>query len=352
MKKLLFIKSEITWTIKYILFFIKNFKYIFSNKKKFVFIGTPLYDNIGDLGIYVAEKQYLEKEFSNIPVLEVSLDLIGKHQKAFRVFIKKDIIFMIGGGFLGTLWIDNEIIIRNIIKTYSNPIIIFPQTMYYEDDEQGRKELIKSIDIYSSHSDLSVCLRETRSYNFAQEHFKKNNIMFVPDSVLCLKEELSNKDRNGIGLCFRNDKEKTSNLKVIEIIKDSFPDVPIIKTDMIGHCRVTKANRSSLVKDKLEELSSYKLVITDRLHGMIFSAITNTPVIAFDNKSHKISEVNKLMSEFDFVKFTDGSEIDFKNKLDLIKTLIDEKEEFKFDSNKYELQYEKLTNKISELLKK
>ena len=42
------------------------------------------------------------------------------------------------------------------------------------------------------------------------------------------------------------------------------------------------------VYNKLTEFASASLVITDRLHGLIFSAITNTPCIAFDNLSGKV----------------------------------------------------------------
>ena len=39
----------------------------------------------------------------------------------------------------------------------------------------------------------------------------------------------------------------------------------------------------------MSEFASCKLVITDRLHGMIFSAITGTKCFALDNLSKKVS---------------------------------------------------------------
>jgi len=58
----------------------------------------------------------------------------------------------------------------------------------------------------------------------------------------------------------------------------------------------TLINRSQMtINDRLEELNKIwdnfrkaELVITDRLHGMIFCYITNTPCIAFLNNNHKI----------------------------------------------------------------
>ena len=47
----------------------------------------------------------------------------------------------------------------------------------------------------------------------------------------------------------------------------------------------------------LNEISQLDIVITDRLHGMIFCYITGTPCIAFDNDNHKISETYKKWLE-------------------------------------------------------
>ena len=54
------------------------------------------------------------------------------------------------------------------------------------------------------------------------------------------------------------------------------------------------------------QFSSSKLVVTDRLHGMIFSAITNTPCICFDNKNGKVSAQYEWIRNNSYVKLVDG----------------------------------------------
>ena len=44
------------------------------------------------------------------------------------------------------------------------------------------------------------------------------------------------------------------------------------------------------------------MVITDRLHGMIIAALANTPCLAFDNLSKKVSGVNAWIKNLDYVK--------------------------------------------------
>lgn len=56
---------------------------------------------------------------------------------------------------------------------------------------------------------------------------------------------------------------------------------------------VSVNNRKSELLKKLEEFRSNKLIITDRLHGMIMACLAGTPCIAFDNSSKKYLEYIK-----------------------------------------------------------
>ena len=58
------------------------------------------------------------------------------------------------------------------------------------------------------------------------------------------------------------------------------------------------------VERKFDEFRRARLVITDRLHGMIFAAITGTPCIALNNSSGKVEGVWSLwLRHLDYVKF-------------------------------------------------
>lgn len=54
---------------------------------------------------------------------------------------------------------------------------------------------------------------------------------------------------------------------------------------------------------------SSKVVITDRLHGMIFCAITKTPCVVLPNSNHKISGTYyNWLSELEFIQFVEEFE--------------------------------------------
>ncbi len=110
-------------------------------------------------------------------------------------------------------------------------------------------------------------------------------------------------------LCFRDDLEKTSDLSiVIEQLKAENIDSDLTDTVISGY--INPAQREMVVRQKLNEFSQYSLVICDRLHAMIFSAITLTPCIAFDNVSKKVSGVYEWLHDLDYIKCIQSDSFD------------------------------------------
>lgn len=66
---------------------------------------------------------------------------------------------------------------------------------------------------------------------------------------------------------------------------------------------VWKFQRKKVLQKKWNEFSSVQLVVTDRLHGMVFSAITGTPCIALDNISHKVYGAYQWLSYLPYLRF-------------------------------------------------
>lgn len=87
---------------------------------------------------------------------------------------------------------------------------------------------------------------------------------------------------------------------------------------------IYREKREEKVQAKLEEFSNAKLVITDRLHGMVFSALAGTPCIAIDNVSKKVSGVYNWISYLDYIKVVESEDLineDLINE-DLIRQMI------------------------------
>ena len=50
---------------------------------------------------------------------------------------------------------------------------------------------------------------------------------------------------------------------------------------------------------------SMRSLITDRIHGMLFAAVTGTPCIALDNVSKKVSGAYEWIQYLDYIQFKD-----------------------------------------------
>ena len=250
---------------------------------------TPEHGNMGDQAIALAEQVFLDK--LNLPYIEVSgrvMDIIIQHRSC-HIFNNHPIL-VTGGGYLGTIWYGAEASVRTIIQ--NNPdscIILLPNTIYYEDSDFGLSELKKSLEIYNSHKNLHLFARERISYNQMKNLY--NNVSLAPDMVLSLNQTQPCANRSGCILCLRADKEKTRSEEDDSIILQQMIQLfgsNIQHTDMIEGDFISIAERKAALDKKFSEFRQAELVITDRLHGMIFCAITGTPCIAIESKSHKL----------------------------------------------------------------
>ena len=87
----------------------------------------------------------------------------------------------------------------------------------------------------------------------------------------------------------RKDIEK-SNLS--EKVIKYFVDKTCQYTDNVSDIKKVEIDeRKKIVEDKMKEYASYELVITDRLHTMIFCYITKTPCLFLDNLNGKVLRV-------------------------------------------------------------
>ena len=322
---------------------IKIILQILIYKKRVFIIGVPYHGNLGDQAIIIAENQYIKDILKNKKVIEIESSITNKFIKIFKKLIKKDdIIFMHGGGFLGNLWPVEEEMFRKTISSFKdNNIIVLPQTIFFTNDELGEKELNVSKKIYNNHKKLYISCREEYTLNFSKKEFKCK-LLLVPDIVLYLEDYILNKNRKDVLFCLRKDSEKvnhnysglTSYINKLQY-KIDLTDTVILK-------RLYKINRKKFVFEKLKQFSKYKLVVTDRLHGMIFAYLTNTPCIVFENKSYKIKGVYEWIKGCNFIKLVnDESDVN-----EICKNLLSIK-----DIKKEEIKdkFAPLTNSILEI---
>lgn len=283
---------------------------------KIIFMGMPHHGNIGDQAIALAEEELIKKYFPNYETLEFPEKTLTQSVLEKKSIINEDdVLLMHGGGNIGDTYDVPEKGRRAIIEMFpNNKIIVFPQTAHFDSIE----ELNESKRIYNAHKDLTIMAREEKSYNFMKQNFNKCKVYLTPDIVMTMKEVL-NTQRSNVLLMFRADKEKTlsddSQEKIINIVESMYGKYT--KSDMHLGEDVTNIDgdlRNVTVREKFKQLNASKLVITDRLHGMIFSAVTETPCVVFGSYTHKIKESYKWLKNLEYIDFCDDVD-DLKEKI-------------------------------------
>lgn len=217
------LKKRIKDVIKKIIFLdkIKKIKFQYKIKRStndFLLMLTPCHGNLGDQAISKAEIKLLGID----NYTEITYEEYIKYEEIVKKFISKNSVIMIpGGGNLGTLWTKEDDGASQIIDTYSdNKIIIFPQTIYYDDTQEGKRRLESNKKIYASAKDLTICLRDKVSYDFCKQNFQSTNLLYTPDIVLCIDDLEYDVERHNCLLCIRGDKESILNYETKKYLEE------------------------------------------------------------------------------------------------------------------------------------
>lgn len=292
-------------------YIIKNEINILKSGKKIFLLVTPNHGNIGDQTISIAEIDFLKNNF-NYPIIEIS-DLL--FEKFYKNRLKKivkpnDIIALHGGGNVGIeykiLEEQRRFIIKNLPK---NRIILFPQTIDFGTTLEGENEFNISKEIYSNHKKLIVLAREEKSFEIFKNNFCSNTYL-VPDIVLTLKPNIKHFGSN-ILTCFRSDVERTLSTSdkdnIFNVIRKF--NLVLDESDTYVYLTIYPHNRKKIVSALFSKYQNAQLVITDRLHGMIFAYLNGTPCIVFDNYNGKVKGVyNSWLKESKNIVFMNSPE--------------------------------------------
>jgi pyruvyl transferase EpsO len=277
----------------------------------YILLDLPYYHNIGDLLIWEGERYFLNE----LPYK--CLYSASYRTYNFKYTMSKDAVILLqGGGNFGDIWRESQAFRLKIIERYPhNKIIIFPQTVYYENESVMRQDA----EVMSSHSNLTICARDKHSYGLLKKYFK-NHILLLPDMAFCIPpdrlQKHSTKEQNRILFLKRKDKElrdykivfpenipvdisdwptfekrKWVNVSLYRLINikkrlDSYN----ISTSGLGKVIDAYSSciyRSALIKEGVRFVSNYKEIYTTRLHVAILSVLLYKHFYFLDNSYGK-----------------------------------------------------------------
>ena len=279
-----------------------------SRKNIFVFLAG-FYQNLGDMAITYSQIKFLEKTYPDANIVAVSSTKTYEAVKTIRKHISSnDIITIIGGGNMSDMYSSLEAARLYVVKNFpNNRIISFPQTMAFSDTKRGIKLRKRSYKVYAKHKNLALFVREQNSLERVKKYFTGVDIGYCPDIVLSLNKVEPIMERTNVVCCLRSDKEQnlsdSHKQKIVSAVKSEFPDAEFVDTVDVSLEECTPERYEQTLENFWNKLRKSRVVITDRLHCMIFCAITGTSCVVFDNSNHKISAVyNEWLKDISYIK--------------------------------------------------
>ena len=326
---------------------IKDIKAI--GKPIFLIISTPTHGNLGDEALKFGEIKFINTYFSNYSLFLLPTEDLYALPAIVKLVGKKDIVALHAGGNIGTLYPGIQEVQMNALSLLKDKkTIIFPQTFYFSDTPYGKKELERTYKILSSFSKLKVFVRDDFSKKLINKYFKGVPVELVPDIALFLTPEISKKNkRSGALTLLRKDSERTltpeNKDKILSFLEKEYSKIQ--EGDMhLYYDGLSEKESQKAVQNQLEKVASSEVVVTDRLHGMIYCALTNTPCIVVKSQSPKIQGVYQWIKDNDFIVLAENIE-EIPNLLVKLKS----KSSYKFNREDVDNNFKNMAEMIKEL---
>jgi|AGTN01.1.fsa_nt_gi Exopolysaccharide biosynthesis protein len=313
--------------------------------EKCALLDYPQYQNAGDHFIWIACAYYLRSIRDSSVTYAASFHNFSNQQ--MEKSLGDGPIFFSGGGNLGDLWPEHQLFRERVIDAnHHRPIVIFPQTIHFQDEHN----LERASRSFNNHPSLTIFARDAESHRIAQTAFSHCQTILAPDMVYALAElerpQIANpestnyrKPRHKTLFLCRDDQETSPgfeelpgglgpytkdgwfNLQERHFDSSKFASNPTSPANIPGaaflyrevwqrrlhdpalwHSRTAWRRNSqaanlfsirnarsswAVLHDAIGQLSDYSFVITNRLHGHVLSNLLGIPNILLPNSYGK-----------------------------------------------------------------
>lgn len=277
------------------------------HEKRIYLLAVPKHTNTGDYLILAAERAYLKKYFANYNIIELSgPDFRNNRDNVLVQITRQDILLITGGGFFGSLWPDGETIKKALEWFPDNKIVVLPQSLFFEDGSYGNKMQEEISGLVRQHRNLTICYREHISLERGRKIFGETISQYVfPDMALFLKVWKESGKREKILICLRNDAEGVLTEKEKTQIEEIAGETgnPVAKTSMHWEHPFKAEEADEILRRKLDEIASARLVITDALHCVLSCVLTRTPCIALPSRTGKTEGIYQWIKKEAYIKY-------------------------------------------------
>lgn len=284
-----------------------------AGPRVFYFIVPPnRLKNLGDHAQRLAIHQWIGEHVPEAPIIDVTKDEVMLILDKIRPFVREeDHLLLHSGGNLGDNGMWSERARRKVIEVFrSQRMLSLPQTIWFSDTFNGRKEKAMTRFFVEENKGLTLYARDCKSWEFAASAFPNVRIGCAPDFVLRYASAVEgNATGNGrILACLRLDEESVLSKDDHHVLLNTVFSAPTDHFDTTLPIEQPVADWRRAVDDTLAMFAQYDAVLTDRFHGLIFAVLMKRPVVVLGTHNHKLSSAMGWFEQIEFVQYAESIE--------------------------------------------
>lgn len=265
------------------------------SRGRIFYLGVTEHANMGDLAQHYCINRWIETYCSDYDCYKFESSVVvhprfGFVEKLSSAWADNDLIIFQSGYCTQDLGGDHELMHRMIADAIPQAkVLMMPQTIFFASEQNRARTSIS----YDNCRQMVFLARDEYSYAQAVKMFPHLAVYAYPDIVTSLIGEYSfDTTREKIFLCRRNDSEKYYAECDLLQLRDRLSELaPVDMGDTQGATdyRVMRKNLKQYIDAEIAKYAHYKVVVTDRYHGTIFSLAAGTPVVIIKTTDHKVT---------------------------------------------------------------
>lgn len=274
-------------------------------------VDFPAHQNVGDSLIYLGLKAHFRACAAE---LRYVCDLSTYDERALRQAHPDGPIVFNGGGNLGDDWLGLQLHREKVLAAFPDrKVVQLPQSVHFASEVN----LVRAQRSFERHPDLTLLMRDAESLALAQSYFSGTRVEFCPDGSFGLGGTLKAGLEDGLDvlLLLRMDHESVSGAvdlpyRLSVERRDwerhglaqlvwrllSLPQVAAARLpeplDRPGRRLMRQSFERQAEKNLSYGISLFsrpRVIVTDRLHGLLLAVILGKPVVFMDNSYGKVS---------------------------------------------------------------
>lgn len=268
-----------------------------NRSPKAYLIGSPFHENLGDHAQTLCTQEWVSDYFPDYEVAILdSRSGTGRNYELIRRISRTirpdDLVLLHSGYHMTDIYpMEMELQLAAVRLLPDRDIVILPQTINFTNKDEERRVA----SAFDNHGKVTILCRDQESLGRAQDLFQNCRLLLYPDIVtrkIGASLSFNASKRSGIHLCLRRDEESvyvaSGAAETLHARLSSVAPTELGDTNSDLAPIYIRRHLREVLSSTWRRFGNYRVTVTDRYHGVIFSLIAGTPVVVLGTTDHKL----------------------------------------------------------------